>query len=789
MQSIELLVSGMDCISCARSIESVLGRLEGVDSSDLSFPSGRLEVRFDPAKTNSGQIVREIQDTGFDAQPIGEDKRFSGGRRKRPSLPVISPSQPNDVAEPLGVGIQERSEEVASEVGTLDANRHGLGFKLWLAILLTLPLFILSMGRDFGLWGQWAHASWVGWLMAAFATPVQFVAGKEFYVGATRSLRKRFANMDVLVSLSTSTAYFYSLAILIGSLVGIRSWGEHVYFETSATIVTLILVGRYVESRAMDRTSVAIEKLLGMQAKSAVVRKEGKEVLLPVDEISVDDELVIRPGERIALDAEVIDGHSTVDESMLTGESMPVEKQAGDEVVGATINCEGMLIARVTKTGADSVLAQIVQQVEKAQSTRAPIQYLADQISGVFVPIVLVVAAATFCVWFFVVGDTTAAMLRMIAVLIISCPCAMGLATPLAVMVGMGRGAENGILFKSSEALQRVQDLDHLLLDKTGTISTGQLEVTNVLPTMPERYSETDIVSIASAIELYSEHPVGQAIVRYAKQGGIKPRVAEEFESFPGRGVAGTIAGEPVSVGKPSWFASSPTESGNSSIDAQVQTVITQWQRQAKSAMAVWMGENLIGFIAVSDSVKPSSAAAVDRLKSMGLTLAMVTGDNANTASEIATQVGLDEVHADLLPSEKSDRVQLLQSQGKTVGMVGDGINDAPALAQADVGIAIGTGTDVAIESADVTLLGGELDCVPKAIALSKSTIRNIKQNLFWAFAYNVLLIPIAAGILAGVDGIPVFLQQLHPILAALAMVCSDIIIVANALRLRRVSI
>ena len=784
MQSIQLTVSGMTCVGCAQSIERTLKAASGVESSQLSFPSGHLAVTFDPAEITSERIVDEIRQSGFDVKFATADTRF-GGERNRSSftLPVLN--------GPV------RSNQSASKPSKRRRRQQRL---LILAIALTVPLFVLSMGRDFGIWekltgSDWAHASWVGWLMLALSTPVQFVVGRQFYVGAFSSLRRRFANMDVLVAISTSSAFFYSLAILVGGIFGITSWGEHVYFETSATIITLILVGRWVESRAKHRTGIAIENLLGMQVKTATVRREGEEIQVDANDVIVGDEIIVRPGEKIPVDARVTQGHSAVDESMLTGESMPVEKTVGDPVFGATINREGMLVAVATKVGSDTTLAQIILQVEKAQSTKAPIQHLADQISAIFVPIVLAIAVAAFCIWFFIVGDATQAMLRMIAVLIISCPCAMGLATPLAVMVGMGRGAENGILFKSSDSLQRVSRVTHVLLDKTGTISRGDLKVSDVIvdqgivdqDAKNSVINENDLLSLAASVEQASEHPVGRAVVSEAMQRGLTLESCTDFSAIPGRGVTGFVDEKKVRVGTSAWIRqTSLTEQTMVTPPLEVES---QLQKQAKTVFCVEIDGELAGLIAVTDSIKSDSAASIASLQRMGLQTAIITGDNHHTASVIAQQVNIDEVYSQELPAGKAERVRELQSRGNVVAMVGDGINDAPALAQSDVGIAIGTGTDVAIESAEITLLGGDLSSVSKAMRLSASTMRNIKQNLFWAFAYNLLLIPVAAGALAWIDAAPLFLKELHPILAALAMVCSDIVIVVNALRLRRVPI
>lgn len=780
MQSIELTVSGMTRVGCAQSIERMLETTAGIKCSQLSFPAGKLTVTFDPAQIQSQAIIHEIRQSGFDAEITSEESLSGNVPKPSFTLPVIN--GPTRARSSTEVSVRRRQHQQRL---------------LILGTLLTIPLFIISMGRDFALWekltgSDWAHATWVGWAMLALATPVQLIVGRQFYTGAFASLRRRYANMDVLVAISTSTAFFYSLAVLVGGAFGIKSWGDHVYFETSATIITLILVGRWIESRAKHRTGVAIENLLGMHVKTATIRRKGKEVKVDTDEVIVGDEIVVRPGEKIPVDASVIQGHSAVDESMLTGESLPVEKAIGDLIFGATINREGILVARATKVGSETTLAQIILQVEKAQSTKAPIQQLADKISAVFVPIVLAVAIVAFCIWFIVIGDTTQAMLRMIAVLIISCPCAMGLATPLAVMVGMGRGAENGILFKSSESLQRVSRVTDILLDKTGTISRGDLQVSDVI-VFPEVNGairhDNDLLVIAASLEQASEHPVGRAVVTEASARGLKLNQCTDFLATPGRGVAGQVNGKRVRVGTSSWInnRSAPESKSPEPKSNEERSTEFQLQQQAKTVFCVEVDGKVAGMIAVSDSIKPDSVDAIASLHAMGIRTAVITGDNQHTANVIARQVNIDDVYAAELPAGKAKRVRELQNQGRVVAMVGDGINDAPALAQADVGIAIGTGTDVAIESAEITLLGGNLSSVGKAIRLSASTMRNIKQNLFWAFAYNILLIPIAAGALAWVDDAPQFLKELHPILAALAMVCSDVVIVANALRLRRV--
>ncbi len=745
--TLELPLSGMTCVNCAKSIESALKRREGVLHSAVDFPSSQVSVTFDDARISKGDVVRTIRDSGFE---------------------VVEAQSGQSLQE--AVQSAERSES---------SRQWGL---LWFGVCLTLPLFILSMGRDFGLWGVWAHATWVNWLMFALATPVQFVVGWEYYRNAYHSLKSGSANMDVLVSMGSTTAYCYSLVVMLAVTFGEPGWGEHVYFETSATILTLILLGRIVESRAKGRTGAAIQNLLGLQAKTARVERGGQQLDLALEQVVVGDRVIVRPGEKIPVDGVVLSGESAVDESMLTGESLPVDKRPGMSVVGATVNRQGLLTVEVGKLPAQSALAQIVQQVKQAQASKAPIQLLADRISNIFVPLVLVVALITLGVWTVAIGDFTQGLLRMISVLIISCPCAMGLATPLAVMVGMGRGAEQGILFKSSEALQRVGDVTDVVLDKTGTITAGQLSVTDVLPSPGQ--SRAHVLQIAAAVEQGSEHPLAAAIVSAATQAGAQLSQPTQFLATAGQGVSAQIDGRAILVGRRAWL-----ESQQLTATQAMQAAALELEQQAKSVMWVAVDTEIVGIIAVADTLKPSSHAAVEQLHQQGLQLAMITGDNVHTAQAIAARVGITDVLAETLPGDKATHVKLLQSQGKVVAMVGDGINDAPALAQADVGIALGTGTDVAIESADVTLLRGDLTSVPQAIKLSKATLLNIKQNLFWAFAYNVLLIPVAAGVFAGFTFLPLMLRELHPIMAAVAMVLSDMVIVANALRLRSVKI
>jgi len=620
----------------------------------------------------------------------------------------------------------------------------------------------------------------VNWAFWALATPVQFYTGWDYYTGGWKSLKNRSANMDVLVAMGSSVAYFYSLGVLLYPALG-----SHVYFETSAVIITLIKLGKMLEARAKGKTGNAIRKLMGLRPKTATIIKDGKEVEVSLKGVKVGDVVVVRPGEKIPVDGAVLEGSSAVDESMLTGEPIPVDKKEGDRVVGATINSEGLLKVQATKVGKDTALAQIIKLVQEAQGSKAPIQALADRVAAVFVPGVIGIAMVTFVLWWSVGGEFVPAMIRLVAVLIIACPCALGLATPTAIMAGTGKGAERGILFKDSEALEKATKLKTIVLDKTGTLTLGKPMVADVITfnsSSPVRDKE-ELLRIAASVEKGSEHPVGRAIVKEAERQNLELFEPEDFKASGGLGVQARIDGKLVYVGKPGWFIEMSLDMAGG--NDHVRTL----QSQGKTLMAVVVEKKLVGLIAVADSLKPDSKAAVSELRGQGLKVVMLTGDNIQTASSIGDQVQVDEIVAEVRPEEKSMKVKELQSRGQMVGMVGDGINDAPALAQADVGIAIGTGTDVAMETADVILASGNLLGVSRAIQLSRATMRTVKENLFWAFIYNIILIPVAAGVLYPLEFLPSVLRQLHPILAALAMALSSITVVSNSLRLYRAKI
>jgi len=734
---VELPITGMTCANCAATVERTLNRkVPGVVQANVNFATERATVEYIPGVASVAAMIRAIEEAGYGV------------------VQAAAQEQMEDIEA------QARQAEIADQTR-----------KFWVGVAFALPLFLLSMARDFGLLGPWAHAHWVNWLFLALATPVQFYTGWDYYVGSYHALRNRTANMDVLVAMGSSVAYLYSLVVLL-----FPTEGQHVYFETSAVIITLIKLGKLLEARAKGKTGEAIRKLMGLRPKTARVVRDGAEVDVPVEGVRVGDLVLVRPGERVPVDGVIVEGHSAVDESMLTGEPIPVDKSPGDEVIGATINRQGLLKFEATRVGAETALAQIVRLVQEAQGSKAPIQRLADRVAGIFVPAVITIALVTFAVWWAVSGDFTAAMIRLVAVLVIACPCALGLATPTAIMVGTGKGAELGILFKNSEALETAHRLQVVVLDKTGTITRGEPSVTDVVG----NDSRFDLLRLAASAERGSEHPLGQAIVAEAEAQGLAPAEPQDFEAVPGKGIRAQVKDHTVLVGKPEWLEAESIPLGD------LATEVERLQAEAKTAVVVAVDKEAVGVLGVADTLKEGSAEAVAQLHALGLEAVMLTGDNHRTAEAIATQVGIDRIVAEVLPADKAAQVKRLQSEGRLVGMVGDGINDAPALAQADVGIALGTGTDVAMETADVTLMRGDLRSVPQALALSRATLRTIKQNLFWAFFYNVILIPVAAGALYPIPWVPSILRQLHPVLAAFAMAFSSITVVSNSLRLRR---
>jgi len=728
---VELDIHGMTCAACSTRIQKGLSRMNGIEEASVNLTTEAGVIEYQPGLVSTDQIIEKIKDLGYDA--------------------VIK---------------KDRSEQKDYKEEELKRKKR----QLFLSIILSLPLLYTMIGHlpwDLGI--PVPELMMNPWFQFVLATPVQFYIGAPFYIGAYRALKNKSANMDVLVALGTSAAYFYSVA------EGIR-WQlnpdimPELYFETSAVLITLILVGKLFESLAKGRTTQALTKLLNLQAKEATVLRNGTEEKVPVDQVEVGDVLLVKPGEKIPVDGTIIKGTTSVDESMITGESLPVEKYENETVIGSTINKNGTIQMKAEKVGKDTALAGIVKIVEEAQGSKAPIQRTADVISGIFVPIVVGIAVITFVVWYAFVspGQLPPALEAAIAVLVIACPCALGLATPTSIMVGTGKGAEQGILFKGGEYLEGTQGLTTILLDKTGTVTKGKPEVTNFDTVEPH---QTDVLGYLAAAEKASEHPLAEAIVNYGEENGVTPQEAEEFEAIPGYGIKARVDGKQVYVGTRKLM-------NRETIDyTELEDILAKHESEGKTAMLIAIEGQLAGYVAVADTIKETSKQAIQDLKELGLSIYMVTGDNERTAQAIASQVEIDGVYAEVLPEEKAEKVKELQEKGEKVAMVGDGINDAPSLATADIGIAIGTGSDVAIETADLTLIGGDLENLSKAIKLSRKTMANIKQNMFWALAYNSAGIPVAAiGLLA-------------PWVAGAAMAFSSVSVVSNALRLKRVKI
>jgi Cu+-exporting ATPase len=785
-------IKGMTCASCAARIEKAVSKMQGVKKANVNFATEKLNVTYDSGKVGIEGFIQKIKDVGYD---VVFDKAELGLK----NMTCASCAVRIEKALSKATGVYNSSVNFAAETATVEYNSsetdiknlikivekigyeafekskmntdrerqerereiRSLGRLVVVSALLSAPLImsmlLMMLGRSAGILAN-------PWFQIAVSSPVQFVIGYKYYKGAYQNLKNGTANMDVLVAMGTSAAYFYSLYNVFtqpGHVIH-----NYLYFEASAVVITLITFGKYLEAVAKGRTSEAIKKLMGLQAKTARVIRSEEEKDIPIEEVEAGDIVVVRPGEKVPVDGKIIDGYSSVDESMLTGESIPVEKKAGDEVVGATINKTGTFKFKATKVGKDTALAQIIKMVEDAQGSKAPIQKLADQISRVFVPSVIGIAAISFTVWYFVFDNFTAGLINAVSVLVVACPCALGLATPTSVMVGTGKGAENGVLIKGGEHLERAHRIKAIILDKTGTITKGKPEVTDLISI--EGMKAEEILTYAAIAEKNSEHPLGEAIVNKAKDSGLNLTDPEKFEAIPGHGIYAKIHAKDVFFGNRRLMKSKNFNTQD------IEDILAGLEEEGKTAMIMAIEDKIAAIVAVADTVKEHSKQAIKKLQRLGIEVWMITGDNERTAKAIARQVGIEHVLAEVLPEHKAEEIEKLKKQGKITAMVGDGINDAPALAAADVGIAIGTGTDIAMEAADITLMSGDLRGIVTAIKLSRATMRNIRQNLFWAFIYNIIGIPFAA------------LGYLSPAIAGGAMAFSSVSVVTNALRLKR---
>ncbi len=821
-QRVDLPITGMTCAACANRIEKQLKWQSGVDACSVNFATAKATVNYNPEKTNVAELIKTVKDTGYDtagtataefvvddsARPSGSGTQLENHLSKQrgvtkanfnlATMKVSVEYLPNNAdlkqirasIEDFGYKVREVSgnaEDAEDSLEHAHAEEYAeLKRKFWIAAILSLPVLVIAMSHGSI---EILNFAGVNWLQLILTVPVVFYCGAQFYRGAWAAFRHRAADMNTLIAVGTGTAFIYSVAATVfpsffmsathGSMPGMNDMPAHlsvpVYFEAASVIIALILLGKMLEARAKGQTGAAIKKLVGLQAKTARVIRDGKEIEIETEEVVPGDIVMVRPGEKIPVDGILVEGLSAIDESMLTGESIPVEKKTGDEIFGATINKTGAFSFKATKVGKDTALQQIVKLVQDAQGSKPPIAKLADTISGIFTPIVISIAIATFVIWFVAASPEvrfTMALVNFVSVLIIACPCTLGLATPTAIMVGTGRGAENGILIKGGDSLETAHKLNTIVLDKTGTITKGEPELTDVISS--SGWSENDFLKIVASAEKQSEHPLAAAIVRGAETRNLAFEKVENFNALEGRGIEAKVSGKDLLLGNLRLMNERKIELNDAD------NTVEKLAGEGKTPMFAAIDGKFAGIVAVADTIKPESKEAIQALQNLGLEVVMMTGDNKRTAEAVAAQVGIKRVLAEVLPEGKSGEIKRLQAERKIVGMVGDGINDAPALAQADVGIAIGTGTDVAIEASDITLIKGDLRGVVTAIALSKATIRSVKQNLFWAFIYNVIGIPIAAGLLYPLTG-----WLLAPIIASAAMSLSSVSVVANSLRLR----
>ncbi|WP_299485324.1 heavy metal translocating P-type ATPase [Acaryochloris sp. IP29b_bin.137] len=745
MPTVTLKLDGMSCAACANSIEKVLKNLDGVEDCSVNFGAEQATVHYNPTQIKPATVAASIDAAGYGAEVLDDRDWYQ-----------------------LADDLSERLTSPSSQRLQLKVFIGGV-----ISILLMVGSLPMMTGIPLAWIPGWAHHPI---LQLILTVPVQFWCGYPFYGGALKALKQRTATMDTLMALGTSAAFFYSLAVTF--IPAGANQGLGVYYETSAVVITLILLGRWFEERAKGQTSTAIRQLMGLQAKTARVIRDGQVVEIAIATVQPGDTVLVRPGEKIPVDGEVIEGQSTIDEAMVTGESQPVLKQPGDLVIGATLNKTGSFQFRATHVGKETVLAQIVKLVQEAQGSKAPIQRLADQVTGWFVPAVITIAVITFIVWLITTQTLSLALITAVGVLIIACPCALGLATPTSVMVGTGKGAEHGILIKGAESLELAHQIQTIVLDKTGTLTEGKPTVTDFRTVKGTSHgNELYLLQLASIVESHSEHPLAEAVVRYAQAQGVDVSLSDtrNFAAIAGQGVQAQVQGHQIHIGTQRWLQTLGIETDT------LQTYAHQWEAQSKTVIWLAVDHQLEAIMGIADALKPTSIEVVQTLKQMGLEVVMLTGDNGRTAGAIAAQAHIEQVKAEVRPDQKAATIQQLQADGHIVAMVGDGINDAPALAQADVGLAIGTGTDVAIAASDITLISGDLQGIVTAIQLSRATMSNIRQNLFFAFIYNIIGIPVAAGILYPFWGL-----LLNPMIAGAAMAFSSVSVVTNALRLRQ---